>query len=48
MKTEENKLKMKKIKKYACDKENCLHYALAVIVILISFVIDMLGITRSK
>jgi uncharacterized protein YktB (UPF0637 family) len=48
MKTEEDKLKMKKIKKYACDKENCLHYALAILVILISVVIALLGITRCK
>jgi exonuclease III len=31
MKTEEDKLKMKKVKKYARDKENYLHYALAVV-----------------
>jgi hypothetical protein len=46
MKMEEDKLKMKKIKKYARDKENCLHYALAVVVILISVVIALSGITR--
>jgi uncharacterized protein YktB (UPF0637 family) len=48
MKMEEDKLKMKKIKKYARDKENCLHYALVVVVILISVVIALSGITRCK
>jgi uncharacterized membrane protein len=49
MKMEEDKLKMKNIKKkYARDKENCLHYALAVVVILISVVIPLSGITRCK
>jgi hypothetical protein len=48
MKAEEDKLKMKKIKKYARNKENCLHYDLAVFVILISVVIALLGITRCK
>jgi hypothetical protein len=48
MKMEEDKLKMKKIKKYARDRENCLHYALVVVVILISVVIALSGITRCK
>jgi hypothetical protein len=48
MKMEEDGLKMKKIKKYACDKENCLHYALVVVVILISVIIALSDITRCK
>jgi hypothetical protein len=48
MKAEEDKLKMKKIKKYDHDKENCLNYALALIVILISVVIALSGITRCR
>jgi hypothetical protein len=48
MKVDEDKLKMKKIKKYARNKENCLYYALAIVVILISVVIALLGITRCK
>jgi hypothetical protein len=36
MKMEEDNLKMKKIKKYAHDKENCLHYDLVVVVVIIS------------
>jgi hypothetical protein len=48
MEIEEGELKMKKIKKYACDKENCLHYALAVVVILISVIIALSDITRCK
>jgi hypothetical protein len=31
IKAEKDKLNMKKIKKYACDKENCLHYDLDVL-----------------
>jgi hypothetical protein len=41
MKMEEDKLKMKRIKKYARGKENFLHYAL-VVVILISVVIALI------
>jgi hypothetical protein len=41
MKMEEDKLKMKRIKKYARDKENFLHYDL-VVVILISVVIALI------
>jgi hypothetical protein len=48
MKAEEDKLKMKKIKKYDHDKENCLNYALALIIILISVVIALSGITRCR
>jgi Cu/Ag efflux pump CusA len=48
MKAREGKLKMKKIKKYARDMENCLHYALAIVVILFSVVIALSGITRCK
>jgi hypothetical protein len=48
MKTEVEKLKMKKIKKYPRDKENCLHYALAVVLIQISIVTALSGITRCK
>jgi hypothetical protein len=48
MKTEVDKLKMKKIKKYAHDKEKCLHYALVVVVILTSVVIALSGITTCK
>jgi hypothetical protein len=48
MKAEEDKLKIKKITKYACDKENCPHYALVVVVILISAVIALSGIIRCK
>jgi hypothetical protein len=48
MKREEDKLKMNEIKKYACDQENCLHCALAVVVILTSVVIALSGITSCK
>jgi hypothetical protein len=43
MKAEELMVMVTKIKRYARDKENCLHYALAVVVILISVVIALLG-----
>ena len=33
-KTDEDRLKMKNLKKYARDKENSLHYVLAVVVIV--------------
>jgi hypothetical protein len=48
MKAEEDKLKLNKIKKYTRDMENCLHYALAIVVILISVAIALSGITRCK
>ena len=48
MKAEADKLKMKKIKKYARDMENRLHYALAAVVILIGVVIALSGLSRCK
>ena len=44
----EDRLKMKKIKKYARDKENNLHYALTAVVILLGVVIALSGLSRCK
>jgi hypothetical protein len=46
MKAEEDKLKMKKIKKYA--RNFFLYYALDIVVIQINVVIALSGLTRCK
>jgi hypothetical protein len=48
MKTEVDKLKMKKIKKYVQNMENRFHYDLVAIVILIGVVIVLPGLSRRK
>ena len=46
MKADIAKLKLKKIKQNAVQKENCLCYALARVVILEAVVISLLGLSR--